>query len=116
MVSFFVYKVYLFLISRQTYRFFFDVCMSMQLMQVLTNCNVLNATKLDAVHTDVCGIYATLQITVYPAYRALHPSKRQGYSTCTAFCLVGLAVHQSKEAALTFWDLSNYNGSCRQDI
>ena len=34
----------------------------------------------------------------------------------TTFCFVGLAVHQSEEAALlTFWDLSNYKGDCRQD-
>ena len=34
----------------------------------------------------------------------------------TAFCLVGLTVHQSEEAALlTFWDLSNYKGDCTQD-
>ena len=32
---------------------------------------------------------------------------------CTAFNLVGLAIHKSKEAtSLTFWD---YKGDCRQD-
>ena len=32
--------------------FFLDVCMS---MQVLMNCNVLNAMKVDAVNSAVCG-------------------------------------------------------------
>ena len=35
---------------------------------------------------------------------------------CTTYCFfLGLVVHQSEEALLTFWDLSNYKGSCRQD-
>ena len=59
MASFYVYIVYLFLILRQTCRFFFDVCMS---MQVLMNCNVLDAMKVDAVNTGVCGFYATLYV------------------------------------------------------
>ena len=34
----------------------------------------------------------------------------------TAFCLVGLVVQHSEETALlTFWELSNYKGSCRQN-
>ena len=60
MVSSYVYIVYLFLISRQTHRFFFHVCMLMQLMQVFPNCNVLNAMKVDAVDTGVCSFYAKL--------------------------------------------------------
>ena len=50
----------------------------------------------------------------------LTPARREGYllqySIWKAFCLGGLAVHQSEEAALfTFLDLSNYKGDCRQD-
>ena len=46
----------------------------------------------------------------------LTPAKREGYCIVWAFRLGGLAVHQSEEAALlTFLDLSNYKGDCRQD-
>ena len=46
--------------------------------------------------------------------RSLTPNR--GKAIWRAFCLVGLVVHYSDEVALlTFWDLSNYKGSCRQD-
>ena len=73
MASFYVYIVYLFLILRQTHKFFFDVCMSMQLMQLLTNCNVLNAMKVNAVNTG-----KLLHNTVCRAYNASHPFKKEG--------------------------------------
>ena len=62
--------------------------------------------------TDVCGSYTS---TVYRVMRCENstllciqrPVAPPGMKACTAFCLVGLAVHQSKEAVLlTFWDLS----------
>ena len=34
--------------------------MAMLLMQVITNCNVLNAMKADAVDTGVCSFYTAL--------------------------------------------------------
>ena len=86
--SFYVYIV--FLILRQTCRFFFDVCMLVQWMQLLMKCNVLNAMKVDAVNT---GVKAFTQ-----AYRAPHPSR--GEAIWKAFHLVDLVVHQSEKAAL----------------
>ena len=73
--------------------------------------DTLNAMYFNIVNTSVCG-FATLY-PVYSVYMASHPL---GERLIIAICPVGLAVHQSKEAALlTFWYLSNYNGSCRQD-
>ena len=78
------------------------------------------------VNTGACGSYTTPYTEYYEVWKlystlykvASHPSKGKGY--CRAiqytFWLVGLAVHQSKEAALlTFLDLSNCKGHCRQD-
>ena len=67
--------------------------------------NALNAMFVKTVNTGVCGSYATLY-TEYYEVCSLSPLQggRQIYD---AFCLVGLAVHQSEEAALlAFLDLS----------
>ena len=66
-------------------------------------CNAFNAMFVDTVDTGVCGSLTT-------------PARREGYCIVWGFRLGDLAVHQSEEAALlTFLDLSNYKGDCRQD-
>ena len=77
---------------------------------------------VDTVNTGVCGSYTTPYAEYYEVWKLcikwpLAPAKREGYcSIVWAFRLGGLAVHQSEEAALlTFLDLSNYKGDCRQD-
>ena len=61
--------------------------------------------------THVRGVKSVL----YSVYRALHPSKREGYSKSPQS--YGLSSSPVREGSfvLTFWDLSNYKGSSRQD-
>ena len=62
-------------------------------------------TRLQSLMLEVSKVYPTLYTG------PLTPPRGKSIS----FCLVGLAAHQSEEAALlTFWDLSNYKGICRQ--
>ena len=66
--------------------------------------------------TGICGFYTTLYIGVKTLLCIQWPLIPPRGKECTAFHLDGLAVHQSKEAALLIlWDLSNYKGDCRQD-
>ena len=58
-------------------------------------------------------VHMSKVLKVYSVYRG--PLTLQE-GRLPAFHLVGLVVHQSEEAALlTFQDLTNYKGSCRQD-
>ena len=69
-------------------------------------------------YTGVCGSYTNTlcRCEKLCIKWPLAPAKREGYCIVWAFCLGGLAVHQSEEAALlTFLDLSNYKGDCKQD-
>ena len=99
--------------------------------EVLTVLIVPLVTQVERVESGVCGFYATLHTEYcnvtqfvthvervksvkYSVYGPLTPPRGKAIYL-KAFCLVGLAV-QSKEAALlTFLDLSNYKGNCRQN-
>ena len=80
------------------------LCMSTLSTQRIKAHKALNAIYIDTVETGVCGFYTTLYTVYSTLYtRPLTPPKRKA---CTAFHLMGLAVHQSEKAALlTFWDL-----------
>ena len=73
-------------------------------------CNALNAMFVKTIDTAVCGSYTTLYTEYYEVWKLcikwpLTPPR--GKAIWKAFSLVGLAVHQSEEAALlTFLDLS----------
>ena len=81
--------------------------------------NAFNAMFVNTVNTGVCGSYTT----PYAGVKTLHkvassplPRGKPTVSLCEPSVLGGLAVHHSEEAALlTFLDLSNYKGDCRQD-
>ena len=66
-------------------------------------CNALNAMFVNT----VCGFCTTLYTGVETLLSIQWPLTPPGGKACTAFHLMGLAVHQSDEAAfLTFWELS----------
>ena len=76
-------------------------------------CNAFNAMFVNTVDTGVCGSYKTPYAEYYEVWKLyikwpLAPAKREGYLfVWKTFRLGGLAVHQSKEAALlSFLDLS----------
>ena len=78
---------------------------------------------VDTVDTGVCGSYTTPYAEYYGVWKLcikwpLTPAKREGYLfVWKAFCLGGLAVHQSVRGGsfVKFLGLVNYKGDCRQD-
>ena len=68
-------------------------------------------------YTGVCGSYTTPYAGVKTLHKvASRPCQEGRLLYCVSLRLGGLAVHQPEEAALlTFLDLSNYKGDCRQD-
>ena len=107
------------------------LCMPTLLTQQIKASNALYVVYVDTVNTrDLSTVNAMLCISiqsklVFVAFTQYciqcilltlytGPLTPPRGKACTAFHLVGLAIHQSKEAAsLTF--LSNYKGNCRQD-
>ena len=80
-------------------------------------CNALNAMFVETVDTllFVAPTEHFIQSTMRcenSAYSSLSPLP--GGKAIWAFCLGGLAVHQSEGAALFLW-LVKYKGDCRQD-
>ena len=82
--------------------------------------NAFNAMFVDTVNTGVCGSYTT----PYAGVKTLHkvascPCQEGRLLYCVSLPSWGFScspVSQSEEAALlTFLDLSNYKGDCRQD-
>ena len=61
--------------------------------------------------THVRGVKSVL----YSVYRALHPSKREGYLKSPQSYGFSSSPVREGSFVLTFWDLSNYKGSSRQD-
>ena len=62
--------------------------------------NAFNAMFVDTVDTGVCGSYTTPYAEYYEVCKLcikwpLTPARREGYCIVWAFCLRGLAVHQS---------------------
>ena len=59
-------------------------------------CSALNAMFVDTVNTGVYGFYTTLYTEHSTLYTGpLTPPRQKATVHCTAFHLVGLAVHQS---------------------
>ena len=85
--------------------------------------NAFNAMFVDTVDTGVCSSYTTPYAEYYGVWKLcikwpLAPAKREGYLfVWKAFCLGGLAVHQSVWGGsfVKFLGLVNYKGDCRQD-
>ena len=82
--------------------------------------NAFNAMFVDTVDTGVCGSYTTPYAGVKTLHKvASHPCQEGRLLYCVSLPSWGLScspVSQSEEAALlTFLDLSNYKGDCRQD-
>ena len=82
--------------------------------------NAFNTMFVDTVDTGVCGSYTT----PYAGVKTLHkvapcPCQEGRLLYCVSLPSWGFScspVSQSEEAALlTFLDLSNYKGDCRQD-
>ena len=72
------------------------------------------------VNTGVCGSYTTPYAGVKTLHKvAFHPCQEGRLLYCVSLPCWGFScspVSQSEEAALlTFLDLSNYKGHCRQD-
>ena len=58
-------------------------------------------------------LYTGVKTLLYSVYSGLLPLQEEGLYSLSS---CRLAVHQSEKAVLlTFWDLSNYKGDCRQD-
>ena len=77
----------------------FMVCLSTLSIQRSKHVNALNAMFVETVDNGVYGSYTL--------HKVASCSCQGGRHLYCAFCLVGLAVHQSEEAALlTFLDLS----------
>ena len=82
--------------------------------------NAFNAMFVDTVDTGVCDSYTTPYAGVKTLHKvASHPCQEGRLLYCVSLLSWGFScspVSQSKEAALlTFLDLSNYKGDCRQD-
>ena len=84
--------------------------------------NAFNAMFVDTVdtYTGVCGSYTTPYAGVKTLHKvASHPCQEGRLLYCVSLPSWGFScspVSQSEEAALlTFLDLSNYKGDCRQD-
>ena len=62
--------------------------------------NAFNAMFVETVDTGVCGSYTTPYAEYYEVWKLcikwpLAPARREGYCIVWAFCLGGLAAHQS---------------------
>ena len=80
--------------------------------------NEFNAMFVDTVNTGVCGSYTTPYADVKTLHKVASSPCQEGRLLCEP-SILGFScspVSQSEEAALlTFLDLSNYKGDCRQD-
>ena len=80
---------------------------------------VTHVTQVERVESGVCGSYTAPYAEVWKLHKvASHPC--QEGRLLWAFCLGGLAVHHwsvrgGSFVTVTFLDLSNYKGDCRQD-
>ena len=101
--------------------------------EALTVLTVLIVTHVTQVESGVCGFYATLHTEYcnvtqfvthvervksvkYSVYRVSHPCQEGRLFEPSILGGQLFTTSQSKEAALlTFLDLSNYKGDCRQD-
>ena len=82
--------------------------------------NAFNVMFVNTVDTGVCGSYTTPYAGVKTLHKvASHPCQEGRLLYCVSLPSWGFScspVSQSEEAALlTFLDLSNYKGDCRQD-
>ena len=82
--------------------------------------NSFNAMFVNTVDTGVCGSYTTPYAGVKTLHKvASRPCQEGRLLYCVSLPSWGFScssVSQSEEAALlTFLDLSNYKGDCRQD-
>ena len=89
------------------------LCMLPLSTQKITVCKTLNTMYAMLCWYSWNWCLWFLYKAVYSVHYTLHCIQGLSYLQegrllyCTAFCLVGLAVHQSEETAfLTFWDLS----------